>query len=46
VVPPPHEQAGQVQAVICVQVREQHMHRVGVGMALQRAEDSTPEVDN
>ncbi len=46
VIAPPHEQAGQVQAVVGMQMREQHMHRVGVGMALQRAEHSAAEVDD
>ena len=46
VVAPPHEQAGQVQTVVGVQVREQHMDRVGVGVTLQRAKHSTPEIDD
>ena len=46
VIAPPHEQAGQVEAVVGVQVREQDMHRVGVGMALQRAQHSAAEIDD
>ena len=42
---PPDEQAGQVEAVVGVQVREQHMHRVGVGVTLQGAKHSTAEID-
>ncbi len=46
VVAPPHEQAGQVEAVVGMQVREQHVHRVGIGVTLQRAEHSAPEIDD
>ena len=45
VVAPPHEQAGQIEAVVGVQMRQQHVHRVGVGVALQRAEHTTTEVE-
>jgi hypothetical protein len=31
--------------MIGMQMREQYMHRVGVGMALQRAKDSATEID-
>ena len=46
VIAPPHEQAGQIQAVVGVQMREQDMHGVGVGVALQRAKHSAAEIDD
>jgi hypothetical protein len=46
VVTTPHEQTGKVQAMVGVQMRKQHMHRVGVCMALQRTENSAAEIDN
>ncbi|SHT15407.1 Uncharacterised protein [Mycobacteroides abscessus subsp. abscessus] len=42
----PHEQAGQVQAVIGVQVRQQDRDRSRVGKTLQRAQDTATEVDD
>ncbi len=32
--------------MVGMQMREQHMHRVGVGMALQRAKHSATEIDD
>jgi hypothetical protein len=45
-VAPPDEQAGKVEAVVGVQVRQQDVHRVGVRMALQRAEYAAAEIDD
>ena len=40
---PPHEQAGQVQAMIGMQMREQLMYRVRVGMALHAPSTPPPK---
>ena len=45
-VAPPHEQAGQIQAVVGVQVRQQDLHFAGIGVALQRSQDAAAEVDH
>ena len=45
-VAPPNEQPGQVEAMVGVQVRQQDVHRVGVGVALQRAEHAASEIDD
>ena len=41
----PDEQPGQVEAMVGVQVRQQDVYRVGVGMTLQRAEHAAAEID-
>ena len=43
---PPDEQAGKVEAVVGMQVRKQHMHRVGVRVALQRTQYAAAEIDD
>ena len=45
-VAPPDEQAGQVEAMVGVQVRQQDVHRVRIGVALKRTEHTTPEIDD
>ena len=45
-VAPPDEQAGKIEAVVGMQVRQQYVHRVGVGVALQRTEHAAAEVDD
>jgi hypothetical protein len=44
-VPAPNEQPGQIKTVVGMKVGEKNVNRVGVGMALQRSEHSTAEVD-
>jgi len=46
VVAAPDEQPGQIQAVVGVQVRQQHMHRSRVDVPLQGAQHPAAEVDN
>ena len=41
----PDEQAGQIEAVVGVQMRQQHAHGAGIGVPLQRAEHAAAEVD-
>jgi hypothetical protein len=45
VVAPPNEEAGKVEAMIGMQVRQQYVHRVRIRMALQRTEYTTAEVN-
>ncbi len=42
----PDEQAGKVEAMVGVKMRQQNMHRVGVCMALQRTKHSAAEIDD
>ena len=42
---PPDEQAGQIQTVVGVQMRQQDVDLTGVGVALQGPENPTAEVD-
>ena len=42
----PYEQAGQIKAVVCVQVRQQDVHRVGVGVALQGTQHAATEIED
>ena len=46
VIAAPDEQPGQVEAVIGVQMRQQHVDRTRVGVPLQRAEHASTEVDH
>ena len=43
---PPNEKPRKVEAMIGMQVREQNVHRVGIGVALKRAEHTAPEIDD
>src|SRR5262245_34771105 len=43
-VPTPDVQAGHVQTVVRMQMRQQHLHGAGIRVALQRAEDAAAEV--
>src|SRR6516225_1923576 len=41
----PHEQARQIEAMVGVQMRQQHVDRTGVGVPLQRTQHTATEVD-
>ncbi len=45
-VTPPHKKSRQVQTMVRMQMRQQHMHRRGIRVPLQRAEHTPAEVDN
>src|SRR6185295_11213915 len=42
----PYEQAGQIKAVVCVQVRQQNVHGVGVGVPLQGTQHAATEIED
>ena len=42
----PNEKARQIEAMVGVQVRKQDVYRVGIGVALKRAEHTAPEIDD
>jgi len=42
----PYEQAGQIKAVVCVQVRQQDVHGVGVGVPLQGTQHAATEIED
>lgn len=45
VVAPPHEKPGEIEAVIGMQMRQQHVHGVGVGRGSKGSEHTTTEVE-
>ena len=45
-VPAPYEQAGQIKTVVCVQVRQQHVHGVGVRVTLQGTQHAATEIED
>ena len=40
------QQAGKIEAVVGVQMRQQDVHRVRIGMALQRTEHASAEIEH
>jgi hypothetical protein len=42
----PHEQTGNIEAVIGVQMRKQNAHVTRIDITLQRPEDAGPEIEN
>jgi hypothetical protein len=46
VIAPPHEQARKVKTVVCMQMREEYVHRIRIGIPLQRTQHATTEIEN